>query len=354
MLDLAHVLREIGVDAVLACPAESEMAAMAQQEGLPVCGLASRGWRALAATNTMRAKLRAGEWDLIHAHNGYAALLAAVARKLARRGALVATQHFIDPARTKRRGWRASLATVVHRWIDAQTSGIIAISEAVKQALLTRDGTPPEKVFVATNGLRDPAGMTLRSPEVVRAEIGVPAAVPLIVCVCRLEPEKSVETLVRAMPTVLAGFADAVCVVAGAGSEHARIAQEIARLGLERSVQLLGFQTDPHSLMGAATVFVLPSRAEPFGLALVEAMALRCPCVATRAGGPLEIIVEELSGLMVTPDDPEAMALALRRLLADPSLRKRLSNGARQRYAGHFTVEGMGQKIAGVYRAVTQ
>ena len=350
LLDLAHMLRETGVDAVLACPGQGDLAARAREENLPVCDLESRGLRALAAVNTLRKNLRAGRWDVIHAHNGHSSLLAALARFLARRGALVTTQHFIDPARTKRRGWRAGLAGWAHRRVEGQTTAVIAISEAVKDALLRRDGTPPAKVHVAVNGIRDPAARPLRSPEAVRAEFGVDPLAPLIVCVCRLEPEKSVEILVQAMPAVLAAFPEAVCVVGGAGSEEASISGEIQRLGLARAVRLAGFQKDPHSLMGAATVFVLPSRAEPFGLALVEAMALGRACVATRAGGPLEIIVEETSGLLVPPDDPGALAAALRRLLADPVLRDRLGAGARARYDERFTVARMGEAIRAVYR----
>ena len=352
MLDLTHVLRELGIDAQLACPDRGETAVRARQEGLPVFGLENGGLRAVAAVNTLRAQLRAGRWDLIHAHNGRATLQAVLACALARRGRVVTTQHFIDPARTKRRGWRAWLANRVHRWVEARTDATVAISEAVREALLRRDGTPPEKVHVAVNGLRDPAVQTLRSPGAVRAELGVSTGCPLIVCVCRLEPEKSVETLVRAMPDVLARFPAAVCVIGGAGSEQARIADEIARHGLGGSVRLPGFQKDPHSLMRAATVFVLPSRAEPFGLALVEAMALRCPVVATAAGGPLEIVEDGVSGLLVTPDDPAALARTLGRLLAEPSLRERLAAGARQRYEQRFTVGQMGRGIAAIYEGV--
>ncbi len=351
LLDLAHALREIGVDAVLACPGQGEMAAMAREERLPVHPWESRGLRALPAVNALRKNLRAGRWDVIHAHNGRSSLLAALAHFLARRGALVTTQHFIDPARTKRRGWQAWLARQAHRWVEAQTAAVIAISEAVKDALLRRDGTPPAKVHVVVNGIRDPATLPLRPPETVRAALGVDPLVPLIVCVCRLEPEKSVEILVQAMPAVRAEFPEAVCVIGGAGSEQAKISAEIRRLGLERAVQLAGFQRDPHSLMRAATVFVLPSRAEPFGLALVEAMSLGRPCVAIRAGGPLEIIAEGASGLLVPPADPGALAAAVRRLLADSALRTRLGMGARERYEERFAVARMAEAIRDVYRA---
>ena len=165
MLDLAYALRAAGVETELACPAGSGLAAMAHEESLPVYGMDYRSLSAFRAINTIRANLRSGRWEVVHAHNGYVALLAACARWLARRGTLVATQHFIDPARTKRRGWRAWLAARVHRWVDRQTDGTIAISEAVKEALLARDATPPEKVHVAINGIRDPAEKPLVARE---------------------------------------------------------------------------------------------------------------------------------------------------------------------------------------------
>ena len=326
------------------------MAAVARAESLPVFPLESGGLRALPAVDVLRQGLRAGRWEVIHAHNGRSALLAAVARFLARRGALVTTQHFIDPARTKRRGWRAALAGIVHRWIDGQTGAVIAISEAVKEALLRRDGTASARVHVALNGVRDPAAWPLQTSAAVRAGLGLPPRAPLIVCVCRLEPEKSVETLVQAMPAVLAECPETICVIGGAGTEQARLAREIGRLGLERSVRLAGFQKDPRSLLRAGTVCVLPSRAEPFGLALVEAMALGRPCVATRAGGPLEIVEEGTSGLLVPPGDPAALAAALRQLLADPVLRGHLGAGARARYEDRFTVERMGASVLAAYR----
>ena len=349
LLDLAYALRQNGVAAELTCPPSGELAALARSEHLPVFGLDSRGLKSFGALATMRAKLRSCEWDIIHAHNGRVALLAALACRWAGRGKLVATQHFIDPARTKRRGWKANLAKWVHHWIDRQTVCIVAISEAVKQALLARDGTPSEKVFVVINGIRDPAENPSLPPEAVRAQLHLSPSAPLVVCVCRLEPEKSVETLVRAMRDVLVRCSEAVCVVGGEGSEQQSIASEITRLGLDGSVRLLGFQKDPHSLMRAASVFVLPSRAEPFGLALVEAMAMHAPCLATRAGGPMEIIVEEVSGLLVPPDDPAAMSLAIQRLLGDSALRQRLSEGARERFSERFTVARLGQEIAAVY-----
>ena len=351
LLDLAYVLRETGVEATLVCPGGGEMAALARADGLPVYPLESRGFRALSAIHTLRRGLRAGRWDIVHAHNGRSALRAALARFLARRGALVTTQHFIDPARTKRRGWRASLAGMAHRWVDRQTAAVIAISEVVKDALLRRDGTPPAKVHVAVNGIRDPALRALRPSPQVRAALNLPAAGPLIVCICRLEPEKSVEILVRAMAAVRADFPDAVCVIGGEGAERAAITGEIRRLGLEDAVRLAGFQADPYSLMNAATVFVLPSRAEPFGLALVEAMALGLPCVAVRAGGPREIVTEEVSGLLVSVDDPAALAQALARLLTDADLRTLLGAGARARFEERFTVGRMGEAVLGAYRA---
>jgi glycosyltransferase involved in cell wall biosynthesis len=116
-------------------------------------------------------------------------------------------------------------------------------------------------------------------------------------------------------------------------------------------VRLLGFQPDVLSIVRAGNVFVLPSAAEPFGLALVEAMALGRPVIATRAGGPIEIVVEDESGLLVPPGDAAALGSVLIRLLREPGLAAKLSSGARARFEAHFTAPKMAAAMEEVYRA---
>ena len=126
---------------------------------------------------------------------------------------------------------------------------------------------------------------------------------------------------------------------------------QIDAANLQNRVRLLGFRDDVHAVVAAADLFVLPSLAEPFGLVLLEAMALSRPVVATAAGGPLEIVAEPRTGRLVPPADAAALATAMREILADPDAAAATGRAGRLRFERHFTRRNMAEKTLGVYRA---
>jgi glycosyltransferase involved in cell wall biosynthesis len=188
----------------------------------------------------------------------------------------------------------------------------------------------------------------------MREEIDVASDALLIVCAARLECEKDITSLIAAMPEVVSAHPTAVCVVAGHGSQQAMLQQQIDDLGLGTVVRLLGFRTDALSLIRAGDVFVLPSLAEPFGLVLLEAMSLGRPVVATRAGGPLEIVMPGETGLLVPPAQPPELARAINQLLAEPEKASEMGRKGFERYKERFTTERMARETIAVYRKVTE
>jgi|GEM_PF-139578 len=123
--------------------------------------------------------------------------------------------------------------------------------------------------------------------------------------------------------------------VAGSGPEQAALQTLIADLGLADRVSLIGHADRPTvaALFAGATCFVLPSRHEPFGIVNLEAMASGCPVVATRVGGVPEFVLDGTTGLLVEPNDPDALATRIRELLADSDLRTRLAARGREQAA---------------------
>ncbi|MBM3496086.1 MAG: glycosyltransferase family 4 protein, partial [Armatimonadetes bacterium] len=103
--------------------------------------------------------------------------------------------------------------------------------------------------------------------------------------------------------------------------------------------------------LSVADVVVVPSRTEGQGLVALEAMALGVPVVASRVGGLPEVVEDQLTGLLVPPDDWEALADALLRLAMDPSLRARLGEAARLRVRERFSIETLLDRMAELYRA---
>ena len=352
MLDLGLELRALGDEVALVCPAKGVLAQRGRAEGLAVQALEKRRGVDPIAVAQLSRWLVQGRFDLVHAHNGRTALLAALARKPARRGALVATQHFLQPARATRRGLAALAGRMVHRFADAAIDRHIAISQAVGDALLARGESTADKLRVVLNGIRDPRGRTLATRAETRARLGVPPDAPVVVCLARLEPEKGVATLVDAMTTVASRVPGALCLIAGTGSLEESLRTRISAAPSPASSRLLGFMADSLSLLEACDVFVLPSLAEPFGLSIVEAMALGKPVIATRAGGPMEIVRDGVTGLLVAPGEPEPLASALISLLTRQDLAGAMGQAARADFFATFTARRMASEMRAVYHQI--
>lgn len=181
------------------------------------------------------------------------------------------------------------------------------------------------------------------SPAALRQRLGLPAQGPLIGIVGRLQRWKGMHTVIAALPAVRAGHPDATLVVVGGahdtepayGDELRALAR---RLGVEHAVHFAGFQADVPRWMQAMDIVVHASDREPFGIVVVEAMALGKPVIAGAAGGPAELIVHGEQGLLVPFADEQAMAAALRRFLDDPALAARCASAARVR-AREFSAE---------------
>jgi glycosyltransferase involved in cell wall biosynthesis len=350
MFDLACALKSQGLQMAIACPTPAPLADKATAAGIDIVRIQKGGLIDWPAIRTLRRLLKSNALDIIHAHNGRTALSAAIAVVLARRGRCIATQHFLQPNRVSLSGPKALLSNLAHGWVSRSTHSFIAISEAVRNEMLQRGETSAEKITTVPNGMTEPAVDSMASPTEVRQELGLAEDTPLVVCAARLEAEKDVGTLIDAMTTVVAAHPEAVCVVAGEGSQKELLLKQIEKNNLNGNVRLLGFRSDVIALINAADVFVLPSPAEPFGLVLLEAMVLSKPVIATQAGGPLEIVVPEETGMLVPPSSPDALAQAICRLLADPQLRSRMGQQGRERFDASYTAERMAHDMVNVYR----
>ncbi|MHB8773437.1 MAG: glycosyltransferase [Syntrophales bacterium] len=161
----------------------------------------------------------------------------------------------------------------------------------------------------------------------------------VIVGIGRLCRDKGFSFLIKAVSLLRTEGIDCRLVLLGEGGERRELEGLVRELGLEGAAALPGFAENPYKLLARSTVFVLSSVNEGFPNALLEAMALGVPAVATRCPtGPDEIITDGEDGILVSPGDEKALAQAIKRLLLDEGLRKRLGEAGRKR-AEHFRVE---------------
>ena len=162
----------------------------------------------------------------------------------------------------------------------------------------------------------------------VRAELCVPEGALLAVTVAHLRTEKGLDVLLEAARLVVDRGHDVRFVSAGTGAERPALAEQQVRLGLEGTVTFLGQRSDALRLLAAADLMVLPSRQEGLPVVLMEATSVGVPVVASAVGGVPQVLEDGVSGLLVPPGDPVALADAVGRVAADPVLRARLAEGA--------------------------
>jgi glycosyltransferase involved in cell wall biosynthesis len=227
-------------------------------------------------------------------------------------------------------------------------------------------------LVVSTATRREQVGLARRSEQVMTLHNGLIGGPPgdrprprhrgaspqrLVVTGARHHPDKGLDVLIRAFAIVRAAEPSARAVIAGAvqpGYEehHDELVRLIVRLGLQDAISMPGLISDPLPLWAEADVYVQPSRREPFGLGLIEAMSVGTPVIATSVGGMTEIVEADRSGLQVPPDDPDALAEAIRRVLTDAELATRLATGGLDR-AQQFSMQRMVDRLCAVYAEAT-
>ncbi len=191
-------------------------------------------------------------------------------------------------------------------------------------------GVAPERVRVIRNALTVPVASRAereRARDEVRRELG--GRGPLIVTSARLYPWKNLDALIQLVPRFPA---EATLLIVGGGPDHAHLEQLARETGVDRRVRITGSVShdDVQRYLRAADVFVLSTRYEGLSHVLLEAMAAGAPAVVSAVGGNPEVIEHEVNGLLIPPDDGEALVGAIQRLLADAALAERLRARAQQ------------------------
>ncbi len=157
-------------------------------------------------------------------------------------------------------------------------------------------------------------------------------AAPLVLCVARLVPEKAPDVLLEAFALCAKEFPECRLVLVGEGVLEAALRAQAARLGIAEQIDWCGLVEDPRPHYDTAQVFVLPSRIEGMPNALLEAMGCGLPVIVSDGTpGPLEVVEGGVTGLVVPVNDAVALAAALRLMLSDAQLRRRLGMAARER-----------------------
>lgn len=226
------------------------------------------------------------------------------------------------------------------------TTLVVGVSRQVTDGLIA-DGMSPGRTRVIYNGI-DFARLG-RSKADLRAAQGIPPNAFVVATAGSLIARKGHDVLIRSFHALPSGPVPPHLIIPSSGPEREALQALTASLGIAERVHFLGYIDDVVQVYQAADVFALASRGDAFGLVLAEAGYFGLPVVSTRVGGIPEVVLDEQTGLLTSPDDVPAFSSALARLMADPALRARLGAAAMARVEATFTVEKMALQFEEAY-----
>ncbi len=346
LLDLAPRVAELGVDVKVLCADES-VAERFRQLGLEASARPLRHKLDLAGAVRLWPELEGA--DVVHTHDRRTGLLLRPQAKPAGAQA-VHTLHGVPDEIFGLVGRNGApfppgvsptrVAWLLHGLLRIEAllshlSAVVVPSRALARFLVDR-GFPARRIVVIPNGI------TVR-----RTEPGPPNDPPVVGTAAILEHRKGLDVLIDACARIRPPVR---LEVFGEGSLRAELEARAERGGVD--ARFHGHVADLRGRLEALDVFVLPSRAENLPVAILEAMALALPVVATRVGGVPEVVADGETGILVEPDDPQALADAIAALAADPARRVALGSAGARRAAERFDAAELARRTVCLYESL--
>ena len=310
------------------------------RHGVRFVGLRRRSAADLLAWRGLISLLRQESIDILHAHKFGSNVWAALLGPLWGTPVVVAHEH----------SWSFE-GNLVRRLLDRQLiarrcDAVVAVSREDRRRMIELEGIRPERVFHIPNGIPAPPpptgavrrdGLGLHEDDLVVGTVGV------------LRRQKALDVLIQAAAILRAEFPRLRVLMVGSGPEREPLEKLIVELDLSSTVSLLGYRTDVPELLPIFDVAAASSDFEGSPLSILEYMEAGLPVVSTRVGGVPDLVEDGVTGLLVNPGDPAALAGALAELLGDRERRAEMGLKGRKRRRSEFDIDVMVERFEQLY-----
>jgi glycosyltransferase involved in cell wall biosynthesis len=315
-----------------------------EASGIAVQDFSGSWWSILARTFRLFTFIRSERFDIVHTHLIRATLVGRILSRLASTPVVFTTEHNVS-------NWqqRYFVVTLFYRWTGRNVYRIFAISNAVKDSLVTVGRIDPKRIEVLLPGV-DLAEFSQKSTSPSgNPSVAISDASPVIGCVGRFDPRKGHRVLVDAAVKLREYYPRLKLFLVGDGEMRSAIESQVERLGLRSSVVFSGTQRTVRDFLQSFDVVVFPSLSEGLGVAILEAMAMGKLIVATRVGGIPEAITDRLEGRLVEPGNSELLAQTIREVLTDRIAARRMMAAAKAKCRKEFDVHIAVRRLESVY-----
>jgi glycosyltransferase involved in cell wall biosynthesis len=334
----ASAFAKRGFRVLIACQPGSQLGLEAQRRGLSIRPLAMPRAFDPWACWRLRQLMRREGVDLVHTHSSIDAWLAGFAAKSLHLP-VVRSRHVSIVVKRRR--------NFVY---NALCDRIISSGEAIRQVLITA-GVDPDKIVPIPAGVDVTQFHPAVSAAAVRQEFGMSA--PVIGTVAMFRHSKGHHVLWQAVPEILRSEPRAVFLWVGDGVGRSSLQQDITTARLQERVHLAGFREDVAGCLAAMDIVVLPSiKSDGVPQVILQALAMHKPVVASAVGGIPEVIQHQRTGVLVPPNNPQALAEAVVWVLNNPQSAADWARAGGQLIDTHYALEHMIDRTAAVYTAV--
>jgi glycosyltransferase involved in cell wall biosynthesis len=280
--------------------------------------------------------------DVIHTHNTQPFFDGTIGAMLAGVRTVIHTDHA--------RAFPDKLRYMVAEWaMSLYAYRVVGCSEHTSEQLMRYEKIPKRKIVTIPNGIDGSRFDLTIDRQAKRRELGIHEQGSVIGLAVRLSDQKGITFLLQAMPRILAKHPDTTLLIAGDGDLRTDLEREAQQIGIAARVKFCGPRKDIPELLKLLDLYVLPSKWEGLPMVILEAMAAGCPIVATDVGGNSTAVVDGVTGALVPPQDPGALAEAVIRLLDSPELLQTYAANAKQRFRERFSAETMARQYERLY-----
>jgi glycosyltransferase involved in cell wall biosynthesis len=288
--------------------------------------------------------------DIVHGHLAGSSLYGIIAAKITGKKFVITIHGGGSLSKVK--------LLYLYKLISHFSDRVVVVSEQIRKEYSIKTRVRPDKIIIIENGIAGSKVKTLSNSLSKRKELNLTPDVSIIGTVGNISHVKGHDILINAFEKVVKAYRDARLVIVGDTIQKSDVKYKsildkmVDSLNLKGKVLFLGARRDVEEILPLFDVFVLPSRNEGTSVALLEAMISGRPIIATKVGGNPGVIEHKVSGLLVTPDEPESLSKEILRLLNDKSFSSKLGDNAREVVEKRFMLKTMVDCHAKMYHEV--